>query len=108
MHRFRQTISNPSGFTLLEIAIVMVIIGLLTGGGISLMKMLTERKARNEAVAYLQQARSALISYTVNNGRLPWADGNHGRLRAMVWRTPADHQRLFAVHDPADGPVGSL
>ena len=76
MHRFRQTISNPSGFTLLEIAIVMVIIGLLTGGGISLMKMLTERKARNEAVVYLQQARSALISYTVNNGRLPWADGN--------------------------------
>ncbi len=76
MHRFRQTISNPSGFTLLEIAIVMVIIGLLTGGGVSLMKMLTERKARNEAVIYLQQARMALISYTVNNGRLPWADGN--------------------------------
>jgi prepilin-type N-terminal cleavage/methylation domain-containing protein len=67
---------NPKGFTLLEIAIVMVIIGLLTGGGVSMMKILTERKARNETMAYLQQARSALISFAASQGRLPWADGN--------------------------------
>lgn len=76
MKRHHLPTLNNSGFTLLEIAIVMVIIGLLTGGGISLMKVLTERKARNGAVDYLQQARSALISYTANNGRLPWADGS--------------------------------
>jgi prepilin-type N-terminal cleavage/methylation domain-containing protein len=70
------SLSNPNGFTLLEIAIVMVIIGILAGGGVSLMKMLTERKARNAAVDYLQQVRTALISYTTNNGHLPWADGN--------------------------------
>jgi prepilin-type N-terminal cleavage/methylation domain-containing protein len=76
-HRRHPThIFNSSGFTLLEIAIVMVIIGILTGGGISLMKILTERKARNATVEYLQQARSALISFAENNGRLPWADSD--------------------------------
>jgi prepilin-type N-terminal cleavage/methylation domain-containing protein len=69
-------LKDQKGFTLLEIAIVMVIIGILTGGGVSLMKMLTERKMRNEAMDYLQQERTALISYAANNGRLPWADGS--------------------------------
>jgi prepilin-type N-terminal cleavage/methylation domain-containing protein len=72
----RPCLNNPKGFTLLEIAIVMVIIGILAGGGVSLMKMLTERKARNATVDYLQQVRTALISFSANNGRLPWADGN--------------------------------
>ena len=65
---------NQRGFTLLEIAVVMIIIGILAGGGVSLMKMLTERKARLATVEYLQQARMGLISFAVNNGRLPWAD----------------------------------
>jgi prepilin-type N-terminal cleavage/methylation domain-containing protein len=67
---------NRDGFTLLEVAVVMVIIGLLAGSGISLMKILTERKARNESVDYLQQVRSTLVGYAENNGRLPWADNN--------------------------------
>jgi prepilin-type N-terminal cleavage/methylation domain-containing protein len=69
-------LNNSKGFTLLEIAIVMVLIGILTGGGISLMKILTERKTRNVSVEYLQQVRSTLISFAENNGRLPWADGD--------------------------------
>ena len=76
MKRLPFDIRNKKGFTLLEIAIVMVIVGLLTGGGVSLMKMLTERKARNETMEYLQQARSALISFAESQGRLPWADSN--------------------------------
>lgn len=40
------------------------------------MRMLTERKARNATVEYLQQVRTALVSYAANNGRLPWADGD--------------------------------
>ncbi|MDA8138046.1 MAG: type II secretion system protein [Desulfobacteraceae bacterium] len=76
MKRSQSAIDNPKGFTLLEIAIVMVIIGILTGGGVSLMKILTERKMRNETVDYLAQVRGALVSYAINNGRLPWADGS--------------------------------
>jgi prepilin-type N-terminal cleavage/methylation domain-containing protein len=65
---------NQKGFTLIEIAIVMVIIGLLAGGGISLMKIFTERKARNDTLEYLKTVRMALISYADNYGHLPWAD----------------------------------
>ncbi len=69
-------IKNQQGFTLLEIAIVMIIIGILTGGGVSLMKILTERKARNATMTHLQQTRSALINFSVINGRLPSADND--------------------------------
>lgn len=65
---------NKHGFTLIEIAIVMVIIGLLAGGGVSLMGMLTQRKARNETIDYLKETKQALTSYASINGKLPWAD----------------------------------
>jgi prepilin-type N-terminal cleavage/methylation domain-containing protein len=75
-YRTSSPLRNQHGFTLLEIAVVMIIIGILAGGGVSLMKMLTERKARLATVEYLQQARMGLISFAVNNGRLPWADSD--------------------------------
>lgn len=67
---------SQQGFTLIEIAIVMVIIGFLTGAGISIMGILTKKKARNEAIDSLRQAKSTLISYANINGRLPWADSD--------------------------------
>jgi prepilin-type N-terminal cleavage/methylation domain-containing protein len=67
---------NQQGFTLIEIAVVLVIIGLLAGGGVSLMRVLTERKARNEALSYLKDTQFALIGYAERTGRLPWADNN--------------------------------
>jgi prepilin-type N-terminal cleavage/methylation domain-containing protein len=67
---------HQHGFSLIEIAIVMVIIGLLAGGGISVMSVLTQRKVRNETIDYLQQARAVLLSFAAINGRLPWADTN--------------------------------
>ena len=67
-------VRNSRGFTLIEMAIVMVIIGLLAGGGVSLVGMLTKRKARIETIDYLKQAQAALISFADINGRLPWAD----------------------------------
>ncbi|MFZ0240917.1 MAG: type II secretion system protein [Desulfobacterales bacterium] len=67
-------LTQQRGFSLIEIAIVMVIIGLLAGGGISVMGVLTQRKARNETIDYLKQAEAALVSFAGINGRLPWAD----------------------------------
>jgi prepilin-type N-terminal cleavage/methylation domain-containing protein len=67
-------IRNTRGFSLIEMAIVMVIIGVLAGGGVSLIGILTKRKARTETIDYLKQAQAALISFADINGRLPWAD----------------------------------
>jgi prepilin-type N-terminal cleavage/methylation domain-containing protein len=73
-------VRSEKGFTLIEIAIVMVIIGLLAGGGVSLMGMLSERKVRNESAEYLNDAKFALTSFAKINGRLPWADNNNDGL----------------------------
>lgn len=73
---FISPIYNEKGFTLLELAMVMVIIGLLAGGGVSLMGMLSERKMRNEASEYLNDAKNSLINFAKIHGRLPWADSD--------------------------------
>ena len=65
---------REKGFTLIEVAIVMVIIGLVMGGGLAIMRTLTERKFRNESIDYLNKAKEAVITFTQINGRLPWAD----------------------------------
>ncbi len=65
---------KENGFTLLEIALVMVLIGLVAGGGISLLSIHSKRNARNGTIDYLNQAKAALVSFANINGRLPWAD----------------------------------
>jgi len=72
--RFSHCLAARHGFTLIEMAIVMVVIGLLAGGGTFVMGMLTERKARNESIDYLHQTKEALISYASTQGVLPSAD----------------------------------
>jgi len=64
------------GFTLIEIAVVMVIIGILAGGGVSFMRVLTERKARNEALSYLKDTHTSLIAFVERTGRLPYSDSD--------------------------------
>lgn len=67
-------LQREKGFTLIEIAIVMVIIGLVMGGGLAMMRTLTDRKFRNESIDYLNKAKEAAITFSQINGRLPWAD----------------------------------
>ena len=74
MRRRPSLSSDNHGFTLIEIALVMVIIGLLAGAGVSMMGTLTKRKARNETIDYLKQVKETLISYANSYGVLPWAD----------------------------------
>jgi prepilin-type N-terminal cleavage/methylation domain-containing protein len=65
---------REKGFTLIEVAIVMIIIGLVMGGGMSIMRTLTDRKFRNESIDYLNNAKKAVITFSEINGRLPFAD----------------------------------
>jgi prepilin-type N-terminal cleavage/methylation domain-containing protein len=91
MEKRSSPLRGQNGFTLLEIAIVMVIVGLLAGGGVSLMGMLAARKARSDSQQYLIQAKNALVTYAVVNGRLPWADTDgdgQGNSHALVGNLP--------------------
>lgn len=66
--------ARSRGFTLIELAIVMVILGTLAGGGISLLRVLSERSARMDTAAALERAHGALVTSVALTGRLPFAD----------------------------------
>lgn len=67
-------INKEKGFALIEIAIVMVIIGILMGGGVSIFRVLNERKTRNNTIDYLKEVKEALITYADIKGYLPYPD----------------------------------
>lgn len=62
---------NRSGFTLVEVAIVLVIVGLLLNGGMMILSTQQEMRRIDESMTLLSEAREALIGYAIVNGRLP-------------------------------------
>ncbi|MBS1210958.1 MAG: hypothetical protein H6R19_3356 [Proteobacteria bacterium] len=108
--------SHLRGFSLLELAVVLVIISLLSAGAITALHVQTERKQQAEAQTLLTEARESLISYAVINGVLPCpdhdADGNpdacgktgveHGglpwKLLALPAKDPWGQTLHYAVH----------
>jgi prepilin-type N-terminal cleavage/methylation domain-containing protein len=58
-------------FTLVEVAVVLAIIGLLLGSLMYTLSAQTEQRARGETQRTLEQAREAILGYAVANGRLP-------------------------------------
>lgn len=59
------------GFSLLEMAVVMVILGLLLGGLLGPMSNQRENKNQNEVKNILIDVESALLGFVAINGRLP-------------------------------------
>ncbi len=68
------------GFSLVELAVVLVIIGLLLGGLLAPLGTQMENDRRKETQATLEAIREALIGYAVINGRLPCPDTNNDGL----------------------------
>lgn len=67
---------KTAGFTLVEMAVVLVIVGLLLGGLLVPLSTQMENDRRKESAATLEAIREALIGYAVINGRLPCPDTN--------------------------------
>jgi len=61
------------GFTLVELAMVLIVVGLLMGGAFQMMKVMAEKARSTEAKNTLEAAKEAVISFAINNNRLPTA-----------------------------------
>ncbi len=59
------------GFTLVEMSIVLIIIGLLAGGGIQMMSVMSKRAKVIEAKQQLEALREAIKGFVQENGGLP-------------------------------------
>lgn len=70
------TASSPSpervrGFSLVELAVVMLVMGLLLGGIVVPLRVQIESRNYDQTQRILDQAREALIGYAAANGRFP-------------------------------------
>jgi prepilin-type N-terminal cleavage/methylation domain-containing protein len=67
----RQAPRPCNGFTLIEMAIVLMIIGLLLGGGLTVLSAQIEQQKFKDTQRLLDDAKEALIGFAAANGRLP-------------------------------------
>ena len=59
------------GFTLIEMAVVLMIVGLLLGGILATISGQVQQQRVSETLKQLNDIQQALIGYAVNNGRFP-------------------------------------
>jgi type II secretion system protein G len=62
------------GFTLIEVAVVLIIIGLITASLVAPLTFQIEQSRNNEARRDLSDAKEALLGFVMANGRLPCPD----------------------------------
>lgn len=117
--------ARQSGFSLLEMAIVLVVIGLLLGGALVPLSVQMEKRDRDSTRQQLADMRQALIGFALVNGRLPcpdtdgdgmmdiattctssegtypWVDLGVGRLDA--WGRPFTYRVTASFADTNDG-----
>ena len=95
------TESNQSGYTLVELAIVLVIVALLVGGMLISFGTQREISTSNETQKRLVEIRETLLGYAVINGRLPCP-------MPLTLTDPADTQYGIAPLTCATGAEGFL
>lgn len=66
--------TNIRGFTLVEMAIVLTIVGLLLAGGMNLLSGSTDTAKYKETQNEMAEVKEALINYYIQFGRLPCPD----------------------------------
>ena len=67
----RSTRTIAEGFSLVELAVVMTIVGFLLGGVLYTLSAQTEQRNFEETRRRLDQARELVLAFAITNGRLP-------------------------------------
>lgn len=67
-------LKNHSGFTLIELTMVMLIVGLVLGGLLVPLSTKLEQESRNRTKDYMNDIKESLIGFSIINGRLPCPD----------------------------------
>lgn len=67
---------RQAGLTLLEMAIVLVVLGIILGMTLPLLSELSRHRHFRVTTRELEEIRDALVGYAGIHGRLPWADTN--------------------------------
>lgn len=80
MNHHKENRSRQAGFSLIEVSIVLVIVGLLLGGMMLPLATQFERSQRTETRKTLEKALDAVYGYALANGRLPCPDINQDGL----------------------------
>lgn len=62
-----------AGFTLVEVSIALVIVGLLIGMGAQMLPMLVKQNKFKETRLLVGETKTAIIGYALANGKLPYA-----------------------------------
>jgi prepilin-type N-terminal cleavage/methylation domain-containing protein len=76
------------GFTLVELSIALVIIGLLIGGSVQMMSMLSKRAKVTEAKQQLDTLKERIIGFAQTYSRLPTTNLEElGRSERSVGKT---------------------
>jgi prepilin-type N-terminal cleavage/methylation domain-containing protein len=74
--RARNFLAKDRGFTLTELAVVLVIVALMIGGLLLPLAAQDNIRRTQETQQMLTDARDALVGYAVSRGRLPCPDNN--------------------------------
>ena len=69
--KVKSLLIRQKGFTLIELAIVLVILGLLLGTGTGIVGMLTKRAKLYETRNIIKAGIESLVSYSASNNSLP-------------------------------------
>ena len=68
------SVKHQRGFSLIEMAIVLLVVGLLVGGSLIPLSVQIEKQDRDATQRQLDDIRVALIGFVLSNGRLPCPD----------------------------------
>lgn len=86
---------NVAGFSLVEMAIVLAIVGLLLGALLPTLSSQIEQQRRTETRKYMDEVRDALLGYAIANKRLPCPAANdNGSAQATCTTTASQFGKL--------------